>query len=808
MTEGGAGDPAEGWAVCCSGGGIRSASYCLGALQRLEQEGFLAGQVRLIVGVSGGGYIAASRALVAYGLAKNRLAAEELVAEELAAEELAAEELAAEGPGPASLGPDAEPPPPYAPGTPELEHLRENTRYIAPDAKTLLAGVLSLVLGVAVTLVLALAPLFAAAHAWGWLLRWRRILTYTMAAHSGAPQWTAAVTGFTWWIWPVGAAGVTLVVFLWWWATLKPGPGPKGRERHSQVEVRWLGWAAFVTLMIALATLAVPELVAWLSGSHAGALKTVLDDLGFGAGVAWTPAALAGFVMAVVAVSQSAQMALVKYGLVGAQANAQAANAQPTLTIPAPVATFLRARLMPWLASILIVLAGIVAVLRWVKDGAAAGFTAGQLWMVIGALAVMLAARFLTDVNRISLHDFYRWRLSVAYAVVRKPGQGFGVENSPGTRLSELGGKGDGPPLVLCATANINGERKVPVGRGGYSLTFDRGHATLRGPDPRRPILACTKDYEILVGERRFTLFDVSAISGAAFSPLMGAATQQAHRILFTVTDLRLGVWLPHPRLVEAAAEQEKARNDHWWHALWLLAWYMLPHSRGRRHRDKTEKREARLWAYVLRLRRDKAEFGKLLYQALQPTLGLLYAEAAGHTSYRATWVCVTDGGHYDNLGLVEALKRRTELGFTNLLVLDASGDKANTWNTLGGSIARARSDADTEIALDPTTMTGPLPSGAPALANGQVLCPWASGSFTAQGVSGKIVVCKLGWWTGAPWDVRAYAASHSTFPTDGTLNQLYDNAEFDAYRELGWSAVDRAIRDGKLTRRGPAAPA
>ena len=49
------------------GGGIRSASYCLGALQGLEKAGLL-GKARLILGVSGGSYIAASRALVAHGL--------------------------------------------------------------------------------------------------------------------------------------------------------------------------------------------------------------------------------------------------------------------------------------------------------------------------------------------------------------------------------------------------------------------------------------------------------------------------------------------------------------------------------------------------------------------------------------------------------------------------------------------------------------------------------------------------------------------------------------------------------------------
>src|SRR5580698_10271905 len=82
-------DGTQVWAVCCSGGGIRSASYCLGALQALEQSGFLA-KAKLILGVSGGSYMAASRALVAHGLEG--------------------------GADPAGL-------PAYAPGSPEEQHL-------------------------------------------------------------------------------------------------------------------------------------------------------------------------------------------------------------------------------------------------------------------------------------------------------------------------------------------------------------------------------------------------------------------------------------------------------------------------------------------------------------------------------------------------------------------------------------------------------------------------------------------------------------------------------------------------------------
>jgi hypothetical protein len=785
-------DGTEVWAICCSGGGIRSASYCLGAFQELEKGGFL-DRARLILGVSGGSYISASRALVAHGL-----------------------EAGADGAGASGL-------PPYAPGSPEEQHLRDNTRYLVPDGKTLLAGVLSLLFGVAVTLVLVLTPVLAVAHVWGWVLRSSAVLTYTVAPHSRTQQWTAALTGTTWWIWPVIAAGVTFVIFLWFWATLIPGP--RGQERHSQVAVKALGRAAFITVALATAMFAVPGVVAWLSSSHSGAFRTILDDLGFGSGAGWTPAAVGGFVAAVLAVSQSARKTLVKYNLISTPEAAQGATpaaaqgaAAPKPGTIAKATGYLRGLLLPWLASVLILVAFAVTGLRWVKDGAVAGFTAGQAGLVIGALAVMLVMRFLADANRISLHDFYRWRLATAYSVERDTAEKgsnpapFGTKDSPGALLSQLSGQQ--PELVMCTTANINARREVPAGRGGLSFTFDPDHATLRDIDPAESVQAPTADYEALVGRRRFTLFDVSAISGAAFSPLMGSATRQAYRILFTVTDLRLGVWLPHPAIVDAAGrelERQQApgnRADRWWHAVALLLWYMVPHPAWRHSDENPGGREARLWAYVLKLRRDGTRaqqfFGGLLYRGLQPTLGMLYAEAAGHTSYRGTWMCVTDGGHYDNLGLVEALQRAPALGITHILVLDASGDKANTWFTLGGSIALARSETGTEIAINPMTMITAPEGKAPKLVSGEVVCPWVSGTFTQPTSSGTgrantIVVCKLGWWSGAPWDVLAYAAGHPTYPTESTLEQLYDSEEFDAYRELGACTVKLAMQETML---------
>ena len=89
------------------------------------------------------------------------------------------------------------------------------------------------------------------------------------------------------------------------------------------------------------------------------------------------------------------------------------------------------------------------------------------------------------------------------------------------------------------------------------------------------------------------------------------------------------------------------------------------------------------------------------------------------------------------------------------------------------------------------------------SLRQGQVLQPWANGTFARpnghaddgkQTTDGTIWVCKLGWWKDAPWDVRAYAEGHPTYPCDPTMQQLYGGAEFDAYHELGVSSMAAAV--------------
>ena len=247
---------------------------------------------------------------------------------------------------------------------------------------------------------------------------------------------------------------------------------------------------------------------------------------------------------------------------------------------------------------------------RWLPAHAAVdkrrrpgGILRGQLLPVVIALAVTLLTRAAANVNRLSMHDFYRWRLANAFATTRQaaeeqdPAQARArFADAAATRLSELrdqpepgdlrhsqhqraaGGAARPGRLLrhvrpgLCDPAPGQGPGRPEEGRGRPEEDPAVERARAR-----------TSDYEALLGHRRSTLFDISAISGAAVSPLMGSMTQHAYRILLTATNVRLGVWLPHPNVVRNARQlidHPDMTTARGWerHPLLLLPWYLRPH--------------------------------------------------------------------------------------------------------------------------------------------------------------------------------------------------------------------------------------
>ncbi|MGZ4676744.1 MAG: hypothetical protein ACXV8Y_09465 [Acidimicrobiia bacterium] len=380
----------------------------------------------------------------------------------------------------------------------------------------------------------------------------------------------------------------------------------------------------------------------------------------------------------------------------------------------------------------LLVLGGAVTAASWASQN---GFTPTQLAWLVGILGFLIVPLLGGDLNQWSLHPFYRDRLQSAYAVGPVPDGGLGPRDDD--RIADLGtvesGGAQQPTLVICAAANVADDRLTPPGRPVVSWTFEHdcvGSRELKRVCPGTGV-ATPADLAAIDGTLG-SAWTAVAVSGAAFSPAMGKMTRP-ERFLFALANLRLGVWYPNPLRLQSDEDR---------------AWFA-------RHRF--------------------------------PRPHYLVKEALGIHRPQDRWVYVTDGGHYENLGLVELLRR----GCTEIYCFDASGDRPDTFGTIAEAMRLAREQFGVEVTLDPTLMEPPA---------GKAISPVGvcAGTIRYVGdppVKGWLVVAKLSVPSTAPFDVVDLARTLPKFPSHPTSDQLYTDQKFEAYRALGHHLGDQAFR-------------
>jgi hypothetical protein len=167
-----------------------------------------------------------------------------------------------------------------------------------------------------------------------------------------------------------------------------------------------------------------------------------------------------------------------------------------------------------------------------------------------------------------------------------------------------------------------------------------------------------------------------------------------------------------------------------------------------------------------------------------RPGTWYVFREALGLNDVTQPFVYVTDGGHWDNLGLVELLRR----GCGQILCFDVAGDDLTHFDMLAGAIALARSDLGVQIDID----LDPLLPGEDGFspsdhAVGRIAYP--------DGSTGVLVFAKASIPRDAPPDLRAYRQQDARFPTDPTFDQFFDDRQFESYRALGAHAAAGAVR-------------
>ncbi|WP_146147532.1 patatin-like phospholipase family protein [Prauserella shujinwangii] len=669
---------------CLSGGGIRSASVAMGALQSLRDELL---DARYLVSVSGGGFTAGALQQALTGARPATLPGEVL----------------------------RDPRSAFREGTTELHHVQRHSSYLADTPARLLAALGRVALGLLLSLTVLFGPAVALGVAAGLLYRWVPL----GGPVTGGP-FPVPGTGGLAALGALGAAAFLLALFARGAADRRRGPGRLARR------------LVVLTVVAVVLTIAIPSLV-WL-------VEWVLARTGRSVAIAGPAGTVMLTFLATIASMVWRHRATLRQRLSGMLRPGQGGG--PPAALPNGVLQ----RLLV-IATLGVLAAGWLAVFA---AAAATGGGPGALTAGAVAAAVVLVLGAAFDVTSLSLHPFYRQRIASAFAVraVRRDGDGQVVavpyEAAERTTLSGYGGIPDGtrfPEVVFAAAANLTGESRTAPGLGAVSYTL--GADWTGGPDVG---WVRTEDLERIVPprfRRDLTVQGAVAVSGAAFASAMGRSSRW-YQVLLAVSGARLGAWLPNPGFVRRA--HEAAAAGRWTHP-WLPRARRLP--------------------YLLR-------------------------EVFGSHPHRDALLHVTDGGHYDNLGLVELFRRRC----TRIFCVDATADPPPSGSALAEALTLAWQELGVRVELDQpwqgTPGEGPW-DGDPRLAarlsespvlTGTVHYPPESG--LGSGVRGRLVVVKALLWRELPYPLLSYAARHPEFPHDSTGDQWFDHEKFAAYTELG----------------------
>jgi hypothetical protein len=271
--------------------------------------------------------------------------------------------------------------------------------------------------------------------------------------------------------------------------------------------------------------------------------------------------------------------------------------------------------------------------------------------------------------------------------------------------------------------------------------------------DPPTPLEASVQDQALSAW---------MAISGAAVSTGLGRMSSVGTSMLSWLANIRLGYWWkPPPQLRAVAPEVAQRQASPWWpaNAFRLMQQEMLGQFNGK---------PDRYWN-------------------------------------------LSDGGHFENTGAYELIRRRVPLIF----VADNGADAKYAFNDVQNLVRRVRIDLGAEIRfMDGAELDnlvnqsraehGPLRAllGAPndfqpspKMTSKCVLVATVEYAPDAAGrrASSRLVLMKPALTCFAPIDVRAYGETHPDFPQQSTADQFFDEAQWESYRKLGLE-IGRAL--------------
>lgn len=355
------------------------------------------------------------------------------------------------------------------------------------------------------------------------------------------------------------------------------------------------------------------------------------------------------------------------------------------------------------------------------------------VWAAAVFLVWAILASGFINVNKFSLHAYYRNRLIRSYLgasnFYRRPSAFTGFDEGDNPRMHELLKSQklkdkdkrcqEKPIHIINIALNLV---------GGKDLAWQERKASSFTVSPLaagNPHLGYCRAENY--GDQ-ISLGTAMAISGAAASPNMGYHSSPPLALLMTLFNVRLGWWLGNPA--------QRA---------WKLS--------GPR-------------------------------QAFLPFIFELF----GLTDDQRRFVYLSDGGHFENLGIYEMLRRRCR----TIVAVDAGADPNFEFADLGNAIRKARIDFGVEIEFSQLTSPNRKPAclglinrpktsaSSPYCAIGRIQYP------EIPDEAGTLIYIKAAIHGDEPEDILTYATASSAFPHESTIDQFFTESQFESYRQLG----------------------
>ncbi|HEY5970860.1 MAG TPA: hypothetical protein VIT22_02625, partial [Pseudoxanthomonas sp.] len=349
-------------------------------------------------------------------------------------------------------------------------------------------------------------------------------------------------------------------------------------------------------------------------------------------------------------------------------------------------------------------------------------------------------AGFIVNANYIGIGRMYRDRLMELFMPDKeaiRDNQWRRAGNADQFALTKLVDENGTPQrpmhLVNCNVVMVGARQDRFRGRGGDSFVLS----------PRFSGSSATGWIDTSkLGDGHFTLATAVAASGAAASPHAGVAGRGITRnplvsLLLSLTNVRLGYWIRNPR----ASRTPKA-----WHK-WFPPNLLAP--------------------------------------------GIRQGLFGSGTTENAFFIELTDGGHFDNTGLYELIRRRVRI----IVLSQGSQDVRYSMDDLANAIQRVRVDFGVHIRF--TSDAYPLGAMRPEELGSVCKRGWALGTikYPGTGSQGILLYLQAAPIAGMNADTVSYWRRNADFPNQTTADQFFDEEQLEAYRELGMAIAQTAVK-------------